>query len=76
MGRWRRGQGVVLLSAALGAGGGVDNGLEILFITARRRASAFDTLLGFRGVFSTATEWGPGLGLKLRSGGVVRAKMG
>ena len=71
------GTGVVLLDAAFGAGGGVDDGLEILFITERRRASAFDTLLGFRGVvFSTATEWGPGLGLELRSGGVPWAKMG
>ena len=70
------GTGVVLLDAAFGAGGGVDDGLEILFITERRRASAFDTLLGFRDVFSTATEWGPGLGLELRSGGVPWAKMG
>ena len=71
------GTGVVLLDGALGAGGGVDDGLEILFITEQRRASAFNTLLGFRGVvFSTATEWVPGLGLELCSGGVVRAKMG
>jgi len=54
--------------------------LEVLVVAEGRRfkisrASAFDTLLGFRGVvFSTATEWG--LGLELRSGGVPWATMG
>ena len=69
--------GVALLDATLDAGGGVDGGLEMLSITERSRASAFDALLGFRDtVFSATTELGPGLGLEFCSGGVARAKSG
>ena len=40
------GTGAVLLDEAFGTGGGDDDGLEILFITERRRASAFGEFCG------------------------------
>jgi hypothetical protein len=67
--------GVVLVGAVFEPGGGVDDGLEMLSITERRRASVFDALLGFRAAFFSATaEWG--VGLELCSGGVARARSG
>lgn len=47
----------------LPAGGGVEDGLEILSITERSRASALIALLGFRDiVFSIGAELGTALG--------------